>query len=71
MATLNILEYPDPRLRTKAQSVESVDDDIRRLIDDMFETMYASSAGNAKAGVPAKKARREDTERQLPGRSFR
>ncbi len=42
MATLTILEYPDSRLRTKAQPIECVDDDIRRLIDDMFETMYAA-----------------------------
>jgi len=40
MALLNILEYPDPRLRTRAKPVEAVDDAIRRLIDDMFETMY-------------------------------
>lgn len=37
---LPILEYPDPRLRTKAKPVAQVDDDIRQLIDDMFETMY-------------------------------
>jgi peptide deformylase len=42
MARLSILEYPDPRLRTVAQAVDRVDDDIRRLIDDMFETMYAA-----------------------------
>jgi len=42
MAILNILEFPDPRLRTVAKPVERVDDDIRRLIDDMFETMYAA-----------------------------
>ncbi|MEE4461543.1 peptide deformylase [Azotobacter chroococcum] len=42
MAILNILEFPDPRLRTVAKPVESVDDDLRRLIDDMFETMYAA-----------------------------
>lgn len=40
MAKLNILEFPDERLRTKAAPVESVDDNVRRLIDDMFETMY-------------------------------
>jgi peptide deformylase len=40
MAKLEILHYPDPRLRTKAAAVEHVDDEIRRLIDDMFETMY-------------------------------
>ena len=42
MAILNILEYPDPRLRTRAVPVERVDDELRRLIDDMFETMYAA-----------------------------
>ncbi|WP_213662243.1 peptide deformylase [Stutzerimonas stutzeri] len=40
MAILNILEFPDPRLRTLAKPVEVVDDGIRQLIDDMFETMY-------------------------------
>ena len=40
MARLNILEYPDPRLRTKAKPVVRVDDRIRRLIDDLLETMY-------------------------------
>ena len=42
MAKLTILEFPDPRLRTKAVPVETVDDDLRTLIDDMFETMYAA-----------------------------
>jgi peptide deformylase len=42
MALLPILEFPDPRLRTKAQPVEQVDDGLRKLIDDMFETMYAA-----------------------------
>jgi len=40
MAILNILEYPDPRLRTIAKPVTQVDDQIRTLIDDMLETMY-------------------------------
>jgi len=40
MATLDILEYPDPRLRTKAKPVNQVDDAVRSLIDDMLETMY-------------------------------
>ncbi|MDH5611952.1 MAG: peptide deformylase [Gammaproteobacteria bacterium] len=40
MAQLEILHYPDNRLRTKAKPVEKVDDQIRRLVDDMFETMY-------------------------------
>ena len=42
MAKLTILEFPDPRLRTKAVPVETVDDELRSLIDDMFETMYAA-----------------------------
>jgi len=42
MALLDILHYPDPRLRTRAQPVAQVDDGLRRLIDDMFETMYAA-----------------------------
>ena len=37
---LDILEYPDPRLRTVAKPVTEVTDEIRQLIDDMFETMY-------------------------------
>lgn len=40
MALLEILEFPDPRLRTRAKPVAQVDDGIRRLVDDMFETMY-------------------------------
>lgn len=40
MAILHILHYPDPRLRIKAEPVEQVDDGVRRLIDDMLETMY-------------------------------
>lgn len=40
MALLKILHFPDPRLRTKAQPVLSVDKTIQKLVDDMFETMY-------------------------------
>ena len=40
MAKLKILEFPDPRLRTKATPVAEVTDATRALIDDMFETMY-------------------------------
>ncbi|WP_288502035.1 peptide deformylase, partial [uncultured Pseudomonas sp.] len=40
MAILNILEFPDPRLRTIAKPVTAFDDALRQLIDDMFETMY-------------------------------
>lgn len=40
MAILNILKYPDPRLHTVAKAVEKVDDKVRKLIDDMAQTMY-------------------------------
>ena len=40
MAILDILYYPDKRLRTVAKPVEKVDDSIRKLVEDMFETMY-------------------------------
>jgi len=40
MATLEILRFPDARLRNKAKPVKQVDDQVRTLIDDMFETMY-------------------------------
>jgi peptide deformylase len=42
MAKLTILEFPDPRLRKKAVPVDVVDDELRTLVDDMFETMYAA-----------------------------
>ena len=42
MAKLIILNYPDPRLHTVAKPVKEVNDDIRRLITDMAETMYAA-----------------------------
>jgi len=42
MAILDILEFPDLRLRRKATPVTEVNDALRRTIDDMFETMYAA-----------------------------
>lgn len=42
MAILDILHFPDPRLRTVAQPVTEVDASLRQLIDDMLETMYAA-----------------------------
>ena len=42
MAVHKIVEIPDPRLRTISTPVAEVDDDVRALIDDMFDTMYAS-----------------------------
>jgi len=42
MAILDILYYPDKRLRTVAKRVEKVDDSIKKLVADMFETMYVA-----------------------------
>ena len=42
MALLNILEYPDPRLHRVAQPVAAVTADIKRLVRDMADTMYAA-----------------------------
>eukprot|EP01036_Dinobryon_divergens_P056621 gene56621-75611_t len=42
MALLPILRYPDPRLHTVAAPVAEVDDTVRRLVDDMLQTMYDS-----------------------------
>lgn len=42
MAVLPILVAPDPRLKRKADPVETVDADVARLMDDMLETMYAA-----------------------------
>ena len=42
MAILDILHYPDKRLRTVAKPVEIVDNSIKKLVDDMFETMYTA-----------------------------
>ena len=42
MAILNILQFPDPRLRNVARPVEQVDDAIRKFADDLLETMYAA-----------------------------
>ena len=40
MSRLEILHFPDPRLRRRAEPVSVVDDDVRHLIDNMLETMY-------------------------------
>jgi len=42
MALRAILKYPDPCLKQPGEKVSVVDDDIRRLVDDMAETMYAA-----------------------------
>ena len=55
MAILPILEVPDPRLKTISTPVETFDDELKTLVDDMFETMYeAPGIGLAaiQVGVP-------------------
>lgn len=42
MALLEILKFPDERLRTRAKPVETVTPEVQQLVDDMFETMYAA-----------------------------
>lgn len=56
MAILNILHYPDPRLRNKAEPISEVTDEIRLLADDMLETMYdAPGIGLAAIQINVKK----------------
>ena len=43
MAKLEILEFPDPRLRTRAKRIETFDDALGQLVDDMIETMYSAN----------------------------
>ncbi|TBR36512.1 MULTISPECIES: peptide deformylase [Dyella] len=43
MSTLTILEFPDPRLRTKAEPVRVFDAELKQFVADMFETMYAAN----------------------------
>ena len=57
MAILPIVEVPDPRLRLVSKPVERVDDDVRRLVADMTETMYAAHGIGLAAiqvGVPSR-----------------
>ena len=42
LSILSIIEFPDERLRKKAETVKTVDDKIKKLVDDMLETMYQS-----------------------------
>ncbi|GAA4052345.1 peptide deformylase [Parerythrobacter jejuensis] len=42
MAIREILEVPDPRLKTVSTPVETFDDELKKLVEDMFETMYAA-----------------------------
>ena len=43
MSKLSILEFPDPRLRTRAEPVQHFDDELKQFVVDMFETMYAAN----------------------------
>ena len=55
MAIRSILRYPDPRLREKSRDVTSFDDELRQLVADMGETMYAANGAGLAAiqvGVP-------------------
>jgi peptide deformylase len=55
MALLQILTYPDPRLREKAQPVDAVDAPLRQFIADMLQTMYAAKGiglAATQVGVP-------------------
>ncbi|WP_416898182.1 MAG: peptide deformylase [Minwuia sp.] len=55
MALLPIITAPDPRLRVKSEPVETVDDGLRKLMDDMLETMYDAPGVGLSAiqvGVP-------------------
>jgi peptide deformylase len=73
MALLPIITLPDPRLRLLSTPVETVDDEIRRLLDDMIETMYeapgvglaAIQVGVARRIVVADVAQREEEPRPL------
>jgi peptide deformylase len=49
MAVLPILRYPDPRLRQKSEDVTRFDDELRRLVTDMTETMYAAEGAGLAA----------------------
>lgn len=57
MALLPIIQAPDPRLKAVAEPVTAIDDELRRLLDDMFETMYAAPGIGLAApqvGVPVR-----------------
>ena len=71
MTIRSILLAPDPRLKSKSQPVEGVDDEIRRLMDDMAETMYAAPGVGLAAiqiGVP-KRVLVVDVEQEEKGRN--
>lgn len=50
MAVLQVLHIPDERLRIVAEPVKEVNAEIQRIVDDMFDTMYAEGIGGGDAG---------------------
>ena len=64
MAQLTILRYPDPRLHTVARPVADVDERMRRLVDDMLETMYAVRR-HRPGGHAGRRARARDRDGHL------
>ena len=78
MAILPILEVPDPRLKTISKPVESFGDDLKALVDDMIETMYAAPGIGLAAiqvGIPKRllviDLQEEETEGEEPVRNPR
>jgi peptide deformylase len=73
MALLPIITAPDPRLKIKAKPVAAVDDEVRRLMDDMIETMHhaigiglaAPQVGVARRVIVVDAARKDETPRPL------
>ncbi len=71
MAVLDIRKYPDPVLKRKTNRVERIDAELQRLIDDMFETMYAAPGVGLAAnqvGVPLSLAVIDISPRQEKGK---
>ena len=68
MSRLTILQYPDPRLRTRARPVETFDAALAKFIDDLFETMYAAPGiGLAATWARMSSARAMASSRVQPG----
>jgi len=66
MSKLDILTFPDPRLRRTATPVTEVNDGIRRMVDDMLETMYAAP-GIGLAAIQVEISEREGKEEMEEG----
>jgi len=67
MALLSIITAPDPRLKVRSEAVDAVDDQVRRLLDDMLETMYDAPGIGLSAiqiGVPRRVVTVDVTEKE-------